>query len=98
MIIFHYQTRSWFDPRRDAALYDKKQVWSVYICTPNLLSKLKFTKPQYYIWYNTVLHLILRDIGAPNTIPRAFLLAHHAKNLHGKKYAKNNYKRNKVKG
>ena len=40
------ETRSWFDPWFDAALYNKKQVWSVYICTTNVLSKLKFTKPQ----------------------------------------------------
>ena len=37
--------------------------WQVYTCTTNVLSKLKLTKPQYYIWCNTVWHLILRDIG-----------------------------------
>ena len=39
------KTRSWFDPWRDAAVYNKKQVWSVYICTTNVLSRLTFTKP-----------------------------------------------------
>ena len=43
------KTRSWFDSWRDAALYNKKQVWSVYICTTNVFRKLKFTKLQYHI-------------------------------------------------
>ena len=79
MFIDCIRTRSWFDPWRDAALYKKKHVLSVYICTIIVWKKLKFTKPQYYNGCNTVLHLILHDIGTANTDPRAFPLARHAK-------------------
>ena len=43
---------------------------------------------QYYIWCNTVLYLIQRDIRTVNIDPMAFSLARHAKNYHGdvKKY------------
>ena len=52
--------------KEEAVLYNKKQAWSVYICTIIVWSKLKFTKPQYYITYQyysiTLLHYYIITI------------------------------------